>query len=230
MIKVLGKDEYLKYTNLFRSMQSSIEGIHYTIDCPWVYDNIKISENDVILDVGCGHGGLGLYIAKEKKCKLYGLDKDDYHNVFDEKCKKYGILNARFVHEDAENMSCPNEFFDTVISISALEHCSLEHINRSVKQIARVLKNRRRLAATVAIIFENYYIHHNEYRDFPFPFKSEKDIIYAFTNDTGMRLVDDVHITGWNMQSREIIDIYKEYSMIIGSCTWLPVGVIVEKR
>lgn len=58
MIKVLGKEEYLKYMNMFKQMRNIVEYVSYPIDCPWIYDNAEISENDIVLDVVCGLGGV----------------------------------------------------------------------------------------------------------------------------------------------------------------------------
>lgn len=233
MIKVLGKEEYLKYIDLIKEMKKSVVGIHYPIDCPWIYDNTKISENDIILDIGCGYGGVGQYIAKMKNCRLYGLDQASVNDVFKERCIKYGILNTKFIHSFADHIPCPNEYFDAVISISALEHNQLDIVNQIVKEIARVLKNGKRLTASIAVSTDS-----NKNGDIYF--KSEEDVIYAFTDNTGMRLVDTTSLTGWKWNSEEVISKYREYVEFLdhsnlpwlppGGRDWLPIGVIIEKN
>lgn len=158
---------------------------------------------------------------------LYDLDAR-YYPGFEERCAKYGISNVKFIKTVAEKIPFPNEYFDVIISISTLEHNKLDVVNRSVKEIARVLKNGKRLVATVAIIFEDYP-HPRERPNFPF--WSEDDIVQAFTNGTGMRLIDDTSLTGWKSDSKEIINKYKDLKTLTTNCTgWLPIGVITEKR
>lgn len=218
MIKVLGKDEYLEYSELYKKMQGRMEGLDYAIDCPWILDNANITKDDIVLDIGCGSGGLGLYISKLCK-KLYAVDKI-YHPKFKDTCIKKEIYNAKFIQTNAVKLPCPDEYFDVAISVSALEHSSLDVVNKSVKEIARVLKPGRRLIATVATSPED-----TSY------FLSEKDIINTFTKGTGMKLVDESSLTGWKWNSEDVKNKLKEYLDVYGLYqNWIPVGVIVQKK
>ncbi len=217
MIKVLGKEEYLKYDALYKEMQQAMDSINYVIDCPWVYDHSGVSKDDIVLDVGCGSGGTGLYIAN--KCKrVFGVD-ELYYPVFNETCIKWGISNAKFVKTNAKELPFPEEYFDLAVSISALEHSGFEIAKKSVKEVSRVLKRGKKLVATVAVS-----------PDCPAYFPTEESVVDVFTNGTGMKLVDE-DLTGWTWDSEEVknkhkefLDAYKNYQ------NWLPVGVIVEKK
>lgn len=217
MIKILGKEEYLKYVSLYKEMQQAMDCINYVIDCPWVYDNSHISKEDVVLDVGCGSGGTGLFMAK--KCKMvYGVDELDYP-AFRETCSKWEILNAKFIQTNAKELPFPEEFFDLAVSISALEHCTFEIANKSVKEISRVLKRGKRLVATVAVSPEG-----------PAYFPTEESVLDVFTKGTGMKLLDDT-LTGWKWDDAEVKNKLKEFLAVYTSYqNWLPVGVIVEKE
>ena len=216
MIKILGKEEYLKYKALYKEMQQGMDAINYVIDCPWVLDNSKVSSDDVVLEVGCGGGGTGLYMAR--MCdRLIGVDEVE-HPAFKEMCNKYGISNVQFVHTNAKKMPFPDEYFDVAISVSALEHSTLEIANESVKEVCRVLKKGKRFVATVAVS-----------PDGPAYFQSESDIVYAFTKGTGMSLVDTT-LTGWKWSDEKIKNMLEEFlSEYQSNQNWLPVGVIVKK-
>lgn len=217
MIKILGKEEYLKYAGLFKEMQNAMDGVNYVIDCPWVYDNSNVSKHDVVLDVGCGGGGAGLYIAT--KCKMMvGVDELNYP-AFRETCSKRGILNAKFIQTNAKELPFPEEFFDLAVSISALEHSTSEIANKSVKEVSRVLKRGKRLVATVAVSPEG-----------PAYFPTEESVLDVFTKGTGMKLVDE-NLTGWKWDDAEVKNKLKEFLAVYTSYqNWLPVGVIVEKQ
>ncbi len=217
MIKVLGIEEFLKYDALYKKMQQGMDSINYVIDCPWVYDHANVSIKDVVIDVGCGSGGTGLYIAKECK-RVFGVD-EQYYPGFKETCIKWGVTNAKFVQTNAKELPFPEEYFDVAVSVSALEHCGFDVAKKSVKEVARVLKKGKRLVATVAVS-----------PDSPAYFPSEESVVDVFTNGTGMKLVDET-LTGWTWDSEEVrtkhkefLDAYKNYQ------NWIPVGVIVEKR
>lgn len=217
MIKILGKEEYLRYADLFKEMQQAMDGVNYVIDCPWVYDNSKVSKDDVVLDMGCGGGGAGLFIAT--KCKmLFGVDELDYP-VFRETCSRRKISNAKFIQTNAKEMPFPDEYFDLAVSISALEHSTPEIANKSVKEISRVLKKGKRLVATVAVSPEQ-----------PVYFSSEEQVVDVFTKGTGMRLVDGT-LTGWKWSDCEVKNKLKEFLAVYTSYqNWLPIGVIVKKE
>jgi len=217
MIKILGKEEYLKYSDLYKEMQNAMDCINYVIDCPWVYDHSNISREDTVLDVGCGAGGTGLFMAT--KCKrMIGVDEIDYPQ-FRETCNKWGISNARIIKTNAKELPFPDEYFDLAVSISALEHSTPEIANESVKEVARVLKKGKLLVATVAVS-----------PDQPAYFPSESAVVEAFTNGTGMKLVDGT-LTGWKWDSDEVRNKHKEFLSVYTSYqNWLPVGVIVVKE
>ena len=60
------------------------------------------SEDDVVVDIGCGTGGLTLEFAKRAK-KVYAVDKNiDALNITKENLKKHDLdENVQLIHEDA---------------------------------------------------------------------------------------------------------------------------------
>lgn len=93
----------------------------------------------IILDVGCCDSLLTLRLAK-KGYKVYGIDTRQYPEKHP---------NLTFVRQDILRTPFPNEFFDTAIAVSTIEHIGLGvygdpiHDNAdamAVREIHRVLK------------------------------------------------------------------------------------------
>lgn len=225
MLKILGKEEYIKYRSLFQRLSLEMEGINYVLDCPWIWDNAHIKKEDTVLDVGCGGGGLGLLAAKYCK-QLYGIDRENYPRYY-ETCKKFNVNNAKFILSNAENpMPFDDEFFDVIISVSALEHNNLDEmpvennpVNRAVREIYRVLKKGGIFVATVAVSPEGGY------------FSSEQQILDLFLSGTNFKLLDDSGLTGWRRESPEVSAKLKDFLAVYDSYqNWLPVGIILKKE
>ncbi|OGV41777.1 MAG: hypothetical protein A2X48_14285 [Lentisphaerae bacterium GWF2_49_21] len=104
---------------------------------------LKIRGNDRILDVACGIGVYANRLAKRAAC-VVGFDLS-YNNIAI--ANHIRKDNTFFYCGNAEEICHPNNSFDIVISI-----CAIEHFNDSKKSIAemfRVLKPGGQLLVTV---------------------------------------------------------------------------------
>ncbi len=102
-----------------------------------IFDNLNLSGNKKVLDVGCGRG---FYLKVLAFCwpglDLYGLDlKQKYL----ETAKHFlGKTPVHLLNGDATAMPFPDNFFDRVIASEILEH--LKDDNKAIEQIYRVLR------------------------------------------------------------------------------------------
>lgn len=215
MIKILGIYEIIKYQNLFESLSNAVEGVNYIIDCPWVYDKAQIKSTDVMLDVGCGAGGLLYYIAQ--KCKMaYGIDLVDYTKDFEIRKKRYNIDNLQFVLGNAMKMPFDDNYFDIITAVSAIEHNTLADLNLLMKECGRILKPGGRFIATGATGY-GYW-------------ESEIDVYNACTINTQLEVEDKTELINWNINyARNRLKELKEILDDKWPQDWIPVGIILKK-
>lgn len=110
------------------------------VEVPWVEKRIQ---GDRICDIGCGETKFALYLSK-KGYQVYGIDFSSYNY------EKEKYPNFKFYQLDVtEDIPFPENFFDTVIAISTIEHVGLGFYKDPVKkngdliamrQIKRVMK------------------------------------------------------------------------------------------
>lgn len=93
-----------------------------------VKDNLKINKDDLLLDVGCGTG-----ITSDFDCMVTGMDPA--RRLLD-KCR----LGIRLVQAEAESIPFPDNHFDIVVSITAIQN--FRDINLGLEEIERVGKDR----------------------------------------------------------------------------------------
>lgn len=218
MIKVFGAEDQRKYVETHIAMQASASGLNYPIDCPWVYLTAQVKPTDVVLDVGCGGGGISLFLAP-RCAQVYGLDAQGYP-IFHVEVARRNLANIRFVQAEAKSMPFPDGFFDVAVSVSALEHNEPEELRLAVREICRVLKPGGRLVATGAVAQSGDCY-----------FKSEAAVIDSFTNGTGMELEDPTSLTSWRFDSEEVKQKFAEYlAAYPTNQNWLPVGVVCRKK
>ncbi len=91
-----------------------------------------------VLDLGSGSGR---HLTKIKKGKMYLQDFSKQMLELAQKKAKEQKISAEFIHSPMEKIPFENEFFDYIISISAL-HCIKGKSNRkkTIQEIYRVLK------------------------------------------------------------------------------------------
>lgn len=94
----------------------------------FIKENIRLSKNTKILDVGCGNGFFSYYF--EKICDTTGID-------FSEKMIKLNPIKKKYVM-DAYNLKFKNNSFDVVFCSNLLHH--LDNPKKAVKEMIRVSK------------------------------------------------------------------------------------------
>ena len=78
----------------------------------------NVSENDAVLDIGCGNGALTYDVAKKAK-KVVGIDLNE-RNIEIAR-NRFSMENIEFIHGDAL-ANLPDERFDVIILSNVLEH------------------------------------------------------------------------------------------------------------
>jgi ubiquinone/menaquinone biosynthesis C-methylase UbiE len=95
-----------------------------------------------VLEIGCGRGTIGLYLANHMGLRVSLLDnEEDAIAVAKRTFKKYGQQGAFYV-EDALNTNLPDNSFDAVVSIGLAEHFeSAEDVQKLFAEQYRVLRD-----------------------------------------------------------------------------------------
>lgn len=102
--------------------------------------------NKSILEIGCGHGGISVFLAVNGATSVTGIDLNvtnlDYAKMFKSKIEQdLGIakgLPVEFVEMSAYEMQFPDESFDVVIADNVFEH--FMEPQRVLDQSFKVLK------------------------------------------------------------------------------------------
>jgi len=85
---------------------------------------IGITENDYVLDAGCGVGGSSIYIAKNFGCKAHGITLAGNQVASGTKnAEKLGVSDrVQFSQQSYLNTNFPDETFDVVWAIESICH------------------------------------------------------------------------------------------------------------
>ena len=104
-------------------------------------DAMGAKRGTLVLDVGCGIGGPGAWLASERLCDVVGID------VMEEPVRGMGRLFPQLHPVVATSRSLPfrNAIFDAAWAIGVIE--TIEHKSEALKEVARVLVPGGRLAA-----------------------------------------------------------------------------------
>lgn len=84
----------------------------------------KVPDNATVLDVGCATGFMGKYLIREKKCRVYGIEKNIDEAKVAEK-RLTGVILADIEQEGVENdilKLVKNKKFDVILATSIVEH------------------------------------------------------------------------------------------------------------
>lgn len=102
----------------------------------------EVSPDDVVMDIGCGTGGLTLEFAKKAK-SVYAVDKNkDALNIAEKNLKKHNLRNkVKLIHKDALEALKDVENFDILMiggssgDLSAIIKEGFKKINKEGKII-----------------------------------------------------------------------------------------------
>ena len=91
------------------------------------------------LDIGCGWGGLGLYLARTFDAEVLGVTlSDEQHAVAVERARQEGLrTRARFELRDYRDL---DEQFDRIVSVGMFEHVGVNYYQTFFDRVAALLK------------------------------------------------------------------------------------------
>ncbi len=91
-----------------------------------------------MLDIGCGWGGLGLYLAEVAGADVTGVTlSQEQHAIANERAAEKGLSErARFLLQDYRDVNGP---FDRIVSVGMFEHVGVGHYDTFFKKSAQLL-------------------------------------------------------------------------------------------
>jgi cyclopropane-fatty-acyl-phospholipid synthase len=100
---------------------------------------LAVEPGQRVLDIGCGWGGLGLYLARTLGAQVLGVTlSDEQHAVAVERARRQGLEDrVRFEITDYRAL---DEQFDRIVSVGMFEHVGINHYHTYFEQAARLLK------------------------------------------------------------------------------------------
>lgn len=112
------------------------------------FKKVKLDENSVVADFGCGTGGLALWLSRQFGCKVVGIDMSEHGiKIAKQRAQEWG-LESRVIFQNSsfENSELLSDRFNLVVSIDALPFA--EDIEFAFKEIYRVLSPKGKLLFT----------------------------------------------------------------------------------
>ncbi|MGD9915956.1 MAG: class I SAM-dependent methyltransferase [Rhizobiaceae bacterium] len=100
---------------------------------------LKLEPGQNVLDIGCGWGGLGLYLARNFDVNVLGVTlSTEQHAVATERARAEGLDNR--VHFEIKDYRHINERFDRIVSVGMFEHVGTPHYREFFEKVATLLK------------------------------------------------------------------------------------------
>lgn len=100
---------------------------------------LMISPGQRILDIGCGWGGLGLYLADVCEADVTGVTlSEEQYGVANARAAERGLsARARFELRDYRSLEGP---FDRIVSVGMFEHVGIGHFEEYFAKAKQLLK------------------------------------------------------------------------------------------
>jgi len=92
-----------------------------------------------VLDIGCGWGGLGLYLARVLKADVTGVTlSHEQFELANARARAAGLeKNCRFLLQDYRKL---DEKFDRIVSVGMFEHVGIGHFGEYFAHVKKMLK------------------------------------------------------------------------------------------
>ena len=100
---------------------------------------LQVKENEKLLDIGCGWGGLGLYFARVLGANVTGVTlSHEQHGIANRRAKDLGLQDkAKFFLLDYRKL---DDAFDKIVSVGMFEHVGIGHYKEYFDHVKRLLK------------------------------------------------------------------------------------------
>lgn len=100
---------------------------------------LLINEGDKLLDIGCGWGGLGLYMARYLKADVTGVTlSEEQHAIANQRAAQEQLGHtAKFKLKDYRHLT---DQYDRICSVGMFEHVGVGHFAEYFQHVARLLK------------------------------------------------------------------------------------------
>ncbi|MBA8876532.1 SAM-dependent methyltransferase [Phyllobacterium myrsinacearum] len=100
---------------------------------------LLVEKGHKTLDIGCGWGGLGLYIARHLDANVMGVTlSQEQHGIANKRAIDEGLsTQARF---DLRDYRTIEDSFDRIVSVGMFEHVGVGHFGEYFQHTARLLK------------------------------------------------------------------------------------------
>ena len=99
---------------------------------------LNLTQNDKVLDLGCGLGKITEYIHKKTQAQMVGIDLASKAIELANERNRDNNNNLIFKHDDINNPNFPNSIFDVIISIDTLYF--VEDLFNTLNNLKRILK------------------------------------------------------------------------------------------
>lgn len=99
---------------------------------------LNLSADSHVLDIGCGWGGLALYIAEETGARVTGVTlSEEQHKIATERAAQAGLSDrVQFRLQDYREVE---ETFDRIVSVGMYEHVGVCHYDEFAKKVHSLL-------------------------------------------------------------------------------------------
>jgi cyclopropane-fatty-acyl-phospholipid synthase len=97
-----------------------------------------VDEGHRVLDIGCGFGGMGLYLARQAGARVVGVTlSQEQHAIAQGRAEEAGLAaRADFRLQDYRDVEGP---FDRIVSVGMFEHVGHAHFDEYFSNVKRLL-------------------------------------------------------------------------------------------
>jgi cyclopropane-fatty-acyl-phospholipid synthase len=101
---------------------------------------LRLDHDQTVLDIGCGWGGLGLYLAELGGANVTGVTlSSEQHAIANERAAEKNLSQrARFLLKDYRDVQ---QKFDRIVSVGMFEHVGISHYDTFFKKCVELLSN-----------------------------------------------------------------------------------------
>ena len=217
--QVFKKERSESYRDIFREVygddypeEANPDSFVTITDLRTIAKNLNVGPEKTFIDLGCGRGGPGLWIARETRANYVGIDLSD--NAIRQATQR--LVNfkiegtSKFQAGDMYSLNFPKNSFDGALSIDAISF--IPDPLAAIKEAARILRSK---AYFVFTTWENK--------------KSQKINDYrSYLRESGFKIQSYSETPDWKQRQREVYQKTLEFKKVLikdmgrdGAFTWI---------
>ena len=143
LYKLMLDSEHMQYSCAYWPTDNITLGEAQEAKLAHIASKLAIEPGQRVLDIGCGWGGMAIYLAQKANVEVLGITlSEEQFALAQQRAEAAGVAGrARFELVDYRDLAARGDTFDRIVSVGMFEHVGVPQFETFFRSCARLMKD-----------------------------------------------------------------------------------------